>query len=187
MELRVARTDDLDGATLAALRELLDAAFEGERPSPARPVPSGFSDDDWAHARGGVHFIRIEDDEIVAHAAVVPRALETNGRMWRTGYVEAVATRPDVQRRGHGTVLMRAAGEYIRTAYELGSLSTGEDDFYERLGWQLWRGETGVRTDGGVQMTPWENGTVMVLLTDASAHVDLTGTITCEWRPGDVW
>lgn len=188
MQLRVARTDELSGPTLAAIRKLLDAAFERERPSPARPVPSGFSDDDWDHVLGGVHFFLDASRDIVAHASVVPRALETGGRLWRTGYVEAVATRPDVQGRGHATAVMRAVNEHIVAAYELGALSTGEDDFYERLGWQLWRGMTGVRTDGGVELTPWEDDTVMVLLTAASTDtIDLSGLITCDWRTGDVW
>ena len=174
--MRIARTNELDDRTLRAIRALLDAAFEGR-----------LSDEDWDHALGGVHFVVEDGDEILAHASVVPRSLETSGRIWRTGYVEAVATRPDVQHRGHGTAVMRAAGEHIRQTYELGSLSTGEDDFYERLGWQHWRGDTGVRTRDGLELTPWENGTVMVLLTQASADIDLSATISCEWRPGDVW
>jgi aminoglycoside 2'-N-acetyltransferase I len=174
--VRIARTNDLDGRTLREIRALLDAAFEGP-----------LSAEDWEHALGGVHFIVESDGEILAHASVVARSLETPGRLWRTGYVEAVATRPDVQGRGHGTTVMRAVGEHIDESYELGSLSTGEDGFYEGLGWQHWRGRTGVRTDDGVELTPWEDDTVMVLLTDASAAIDLTEPITCEWRCGDVW
>ena len=176
MELRTARTEELDEATLSALRDLFEAAFDND-----------FGDENWDHAIGGVHFILSDDGTILAHASVVRRELETRERMWRTGFVEAVATRPDVQGRGHGTTVMRAAGEHINEAYELGSLSTGENTFYERLAWQTWRGETGVRTEQGTDMTPWEKGCVMVLLTSASAQIDLTGPITCEWRPGDVW
>lgn len=176
MDLRVARTDELAQPTLSALRELFEAAFDND-----------FGDENWEHALGGVHFILEDGGSILAHASVVPRELETRERMWRTGFVEAVAARPDAQRSGHGTMVMRAAGEHINAAYELGSLSTGENAFYERLGWQTWRGDTGVRTDQGIDMTPWEKGCVMVLLTDASAAIDLTGPITCEWRPGDVW
>ena len=176
MDLRVARTDELDPPTLSALRELFEDAFDND-----------FGDENWDHALGGVHFILEDGGSILAHASVVPRELATRERLWRTGFVEAVAARPDVQRSGYGTTVMRAAGEHIQKAYELGSLSTGENAFYERLGWQTWRGDTGVRTEQGTDMTPWEKGCVMVLLTDASAQIDLTGPITCEWRPGDVW
>ena len=176
MDLRVARTDELTQPTLSVLRRLFEAAFDND-----------FGDENWEHALGGIHFMLEDGDSILAHASVVPRELETRERMWRTGFVEAVAARPDVQRSGHGTTVMRAAGDHIREAYELGSLSTGENAFYERLGWLTWRGDTGVRTEQGTDMTPWEKGAVMVLLTDATALIDLTGPITCEWRPGDVW
>ena len=43
-----------------------------------------------------------------SYASVVPRELQVHGHSLRTGYVEAVATRVDVQGRGHGTRLMRA-------------------------------------------------------------------------------
>jgi aminoglycoside 2'-N-acetyltransferase I len=175
VELRVARTKELDDRTLTALRELLEAAFDE------------LGDENWEHTIGGVHFLLEDDGSILAHASVVPRELETRERMWPTGFVEAVATRPDVEGRGYGTTVMRAAGAHIHEAYDLGSLSTGENAFYERLGWQTWRGDTGVRTDQGTHMTPREKGCVMVLLADASADIDLTGPITCEWRPGDVW
>lgn len=176
MRLRTARTDELDERTLEAIRVLLVAAFK-----------EGFPEADWNHALGGVHLFLEDGEHIVSHASVVPRELETRERRWRTGFVEAVATRPDAQGRGHGTTVMRAAGDHIRTSYELGSLSTGEHAFYERLGWRRWRGTTGVRMDDGPTLTPLEDDGVMVLLTEASATIDVTGLITCEWRPGDVW
>jgi aminoglycoside 2'-N-acetyltransferase I len=177
VELRTARTEELDDATPSALRDLLDRAFEGR-----------ISEEDWEHALGGVHFLLLDDDgSLISHASVVARHLETRERMWRTGFVEAVATRPDVQERGHGTTVMRAVNAHIAESYELGALSTGENAFYERLGWQTWRGDVGVRTERGAELMPSEKGCAMVLLTDASAGVDPTGLITCEWRPGDVW
>jgi aminoglycoside 2'-N-acetyltransferase I len=130
----------------------------------------------------------LEDpDEIVAHASVVPRSLKAQGRLWRTGFVEAVATDPSRQERGHGSTVMRAVATHIADEYELGALSTGENAFYERLGWEMWHGPTGVRTEQGVQLTPDEDGGVMVLRTPRSASIDLGAELTCEWRPGDVW
>jgi aminoglycoside 2'-N-acetyltransferase I len=117
----------------------------------------------------------------------VPRSLEVHGRFYETGYVEAVCTDPVHQGRGHGSTVMRAAGDHVLEAYELGALATGENEFYERLGWETWRGPTGVRTAQGAEPTPSEDGNVMILRTPTSQAIDTTGAITCEWRPGDAW
>jgi aminoglycoside 2'-N-acetyltransferase I len=121
-----------------------------------------------------VHYIVGDEGEVRSHVAVVERELHVAGRPLRTGYVENVATRAAEQRRGLGTAVMTAAGEHIRANFELGALGTGEFGFYERLGWERWRGPTSVRTDGE-QRTPDEDGYVMIL------------RISCDWRPGDVW
>ena len=107
--------------------------------------------------------------------------------MLRVGYVEAVATRPDVQGRGHGSSVVRAVNEHIRSTYELGALSTGLPDFYRRLSWELWLGATAVRTEAGPVPTPEDDGGIMVLLTPTTPELDLHAPISCEWRPGDVW
>jgi aminoglycoside 2'-N-acetyltransferase I len=85
-----------------------------------------FADDDWTHALGGTHFVLDLEGEIVSHASVVERTLEIDGRPLRTGYVEAVATAPGLQGRGHGTQVMEAATDHIRSTFELGALGTGE-------------------------------------------------------------
>jgi hypothetical protein len=38
-----------------------------------------------------------------------------------------------------------------------------------------------------VSSTAEEDPWLMVLRTGPSAAMPLTGTLTCEWRPGDVW
>ena len=103
-----------------------------------------FKDDDWAHALGGLHFVLNVDGAIVSHASVVERTLEIGGRPFRTGYVEAVATAPDAQGQGHGSVVIEAASEHIRATFELGALGTGRRSFYQRLGWQTWLGPAGL-------------------------------------------
>ena len=124
---------------------------------------------------------------IVAHASVVERELHVDSRALRTGYVEAVATAPDRQGAGFGSLVMAAANAYIREGFELGALGTGRQAFYERLGWRIWTGPTAVRTTDGDHRTPDEDGYIMVLTTPTSPPLDLNATITCEWRPGDVW
>jgi aminoglycoside 2'-N-acetyltransferase I len=82
---------------------------------------------------------------------------------------------------------MRAATEHIRETFELGALGTGAHRFYERLGWQTWRGPAYLRTSEGLQRTPDEEGYILVLRTPSSPPFDLAEPISCEWRPGDVW
>ena len=177
--LRRTRTVELSAAELAAIRALLDAAFAPDDPF--------FPETDWQHALGGVHFVATLDGETVAHASVVERELHAGGRPLRTGYVEAVATSPALQNRGIGTLVMGAAGDHIVTDYELGALGTGEHGFYERLGWQTWRGPTFVRLPEGDRRTPDEDGGIMVLATPATGAIDLAAALSCDWRPGDVW
>ena len=79
------------------------------------------------------------DGPIVSHASVVERELHVAGRPFRTGYVEAVATAPDRQGEGFGTTRhARRHGVCSRRRFELGALGTGEQGFYERLGWRIW-------------------------------------------------
>lgn len=173
-------TAALSPAELRAIRKLMDAAF-------ATDEHGGFTDDDWQHALGGEHLFVTEGPEVVGHASVVSRELHVAGRPVATGYVEAVATAPARQRQGIGSAVMREVNDLIRRRYELGALGTGSHGFYERLGWQTWRGSSSVRTPDGERRTPEDDGYIMVLLTPASPPLDLDAPISCEWRPGDVW
>jgi aminoglycoside 2'-N-acetyltransferase I len=177
--IRRLRTPDLTPADEAAIRQLLVEAFGSDE-------EERFEEDDWQHAMGGTHFVLDLDGEIVAHASVVERELHVDGNPVRTGYVEAVATAPQHQGTGLGTLLMTDVGAHIEDTYEMGALGTGSHHFYERLGWQTWRGPASVRTDTGSQRTPDEDGFILVLPTP-SLPVDLTRPISCDWREGDVW
>jgi aminoglycoside 2'-N-acetyltransferase I len=135
--LRRIPTADLTPSEIAALRDLLWTAFP--------PGEEGFTEDDWEHALGGTHVVLQIDGRIVSHASVVERELHVADRPLRTGYVEAVATDPALQGRGHGTIVMRDATGYVRDGFELGGLGTGAHHFYERLGWLTWRADGGRR------------------------------------------
>jgi aminoglycoside 2'-N-acetyltransferase I len=175
-------TDQLTEGEVHRLRTLLEAAFR----DPAEP-DEAFSDDDWQHALGGIHVLAESGGEIVAHASVVARDIRVGGRPVRTGYVEAVATAVEAQRRGFGTAVMAEIGAIIRESYELGALGTGAHHFYERLGWRAWPGPTAVRTPAGEQRTADADGNVLVLRTPATPPLDDGATLSCDWRPGDVW
>jgi aminoglycoside 2'-N-acetyltransferase I len=182
VRLRRLRTDELTSVEVAALRSLMTAAFASDDPE------ERFAESDWEHALGGLHLVAGLDGRIVAHASVVPRELHAGGRALRTGYVEAVAVDPGLQRRGLGSLVMRAAGDHVRDLYELGALGTAEQGFYERLGWRTWRGPSSVRAPGGERRTPDEDGYILVLETPSTpGWLDLDATLSCEWRPGDAW
>ena len=180
VRLRRVRTSDLDPAEIRAIREVLDEAFgpdEEER----------FTDDDWEHGIGGLHFVLELNGQIVSHASVVERELHIDGKPLRTGYVEAVATAPSHQGAGFGSLVIGDVTAYIADGFELGALGTGRHQFYERLGWRKWIGPSSVRTADGTRRTPDEDGYILVLPTMSSPALDFAAPISCEWRPGDVW
>ena len=174
--VRLAHTSELDVATLAAVERMVGGAF-----------PGNFDDHDWEHALGGIHAIVEEDLAIVAHGAVVQRRLLHGGRALRTGYVEAVAVRPDRQRRGLGAAVMQALVPVIRGAYAIGALAAAEraGRLYRSLGWLPWRGATWVLSPDGIERTADEDGGIYVLPLDTP--MDLAGDLVCDWRDGDVW
>lgn len=178
--LRRLTTDELSAAEIAAIRALMDVAFGSDE-------EERFTDEDWDHAVGGVHFVLDIHGEIVSHACVVERELHVDGRPHRTGYVEAVATSPDRQGTGLGTRVMTDVTTYIRDGFDLGALGTAAYHFYERLGWQTWVGPSSVRTTDRTIPTPDEDGYIMVLTTPSSPPLDTTSPISCDWRAGDVW
>ena len=176
--VRRAGTGALAAAELAGVRAMVFEAFGGR-----------FDEHDWEHTIGGVHVLAVEGEEVVAHGAVVARTLDVGGRELRTGYVEGVATRGDRRGRGLATLVMQEAGRVIERDYELGALAdgTGIPGFYQRLGWETWRGPTFVAAPGGRVRTAEEDGNVLVLRTPATGALDPTASLTCDWRAGDVW
>jgi aminoglycoside 2'-N-acetyltransferase I len=174
--VRTAHTADLDAATLALARALLDEAFEGD-----------FSDEDWEHGLGGMHALVWEGPELIGHASLVQRRLLHDGRALRAGYVEAVGVRADRRGRGHGAAMMAALERVLRGAYDLGALGATDDAvrLYEARGWKRWAGPTSALTPDGIRRTQDDDGSVYVL--PVAIMLDLAGELTCDWRDGDVW
>ncbi len=176
--LRTAHTFELTETELAAVRALLDDAFDGD-----------FSDEDWDHTVGGIHAIVVDGDDVIAHGSLVQRRLLHDGRALRTGYVEAVAVRADRRRQGHGSAVMAALEHVLRHGgYELGALGASDEavPLYRGRGWRLWRGPSAVLAPTGIERTPEEDGCVYVMPV-AGVRLDLDAEIACDWRPGDVW
>jgi aminoglycoside 2'-N-acetyltransferase I len=162
--------------SLDELRGLFNAAF-GER----------FSDTDFQHSLGGTHFVIATEGRLVSHAAVVARTLKVGDMSLRAAYVEAVATEPRHQRRGHASTVMRHVAEEVRETFEIGALSTASPGFYTQLGWEQWQGPSFVDAPSGRVRTAEDDGGIYVLRTPSSATIDLADALTCDWRLGDVW
>ena len=174
--LETGTTSQLSDRTLGAARALLDEVFYPE-----------MTDHDWDHCLGGEHALIWEGPRLVAHAAVVQRRLTVGARRLRTGYVEGVAVRAQRQSRGHGAAVMAAVEATISRDYDLGALGSTEAGvgFYVARGWRVWQGPTWARIPNGLMRTPDEDDWIYVLETGEA--LDFSETLTCEWRPGDVW
>ncbi|HKD87420.1 MAG TPA: GNAT family N-acetyltransferase [Streptosporangiaceae bacterium] len=175
IEQRTAHTADLDEDTKTAVRALMDASF------------ANFSDEAFDNTLGGMHALVFEDGQVIGHASVVQRRLLHGGRALRTGYIEGVAVRSDRRRRGHGDAMMEVLERIVRSGYRLGALGASPDGarLYTSRGWQLWRGPSSVLSPDGIRRTPDVDGAIYVL--PVSVPVDVTGELTCDWRPGSVW
>jgi aminoglycoside 2'-N-acetyltransferase I len=174
-ELRTAHTADLGPGEKAAIRALMDAVFDG------------VSDDTFDNALGGMHALILSGGELIGHGSVVQRRMLHAGRSLRTGYIEGVAVRADRRRQGHGTRLMAPLERIVRSGYDLGALGASPDGarLYASRGWQLWRGRSSVMTPDGIRPTPGSDGFIYVL--PVSVPVDVTGELTCDFRPASVW
>ena len=175
-EVQVAHTAELDAATRQLALDLLYDVFEGDMTA-----------HDWEHALGGMHALAWDDGRLVGHASVIQRRLMHGGRAWRTGYVEAVGVVSGFRRRGVGGAMMAPLERVIRDAYDLGALGASDmaRKFYAARGWEPWRGATSALTPDGIRRTEAEDDCIYVL--PVSAPLDLAGTLTCDWRDGDVW
>jgi len=134
----------------------------------------------------GVHLFGRVEGTLAAHLMWVPRLLEVGSRLGlRTAYVEAVATRPAFQRRGLASALLRRCPTEVAD-FDLAALCPSDAAFYQRLGWQLWRGPLFIRTPSGPQSTPEEQ--VMILpLPKTPLHLPLDAPLSAEWRKGELW
>jgi aminoglycoside 2'-N-acetyltransferase I len=160
---------------MGALRALMKDAF-GPR----------FSDEDWQHTFGGWRILVIAGDDVIGHAAVVPRSIRIDGRECRAGYVEGVAIASTRQGQGIGRAVMADVAGVLAAQFELGVLSTSRQVFYARQGWQRWEGPSWVLEGDTRRRTPEEDAGLMVLL-PAETPIDVRTDIECESRPGDDW
>ncbi len=131
VDTALCRSDELPAGLVDPLRRLLDDAFEGR-----------FSDEDWRHCLGGWHVLVLDGQAPTSHAAVVRRVVQVGRAPFQCGYIEGVATTPIRQRQGLGGAVMLHAAAILHREFEMGALSTSNQRFYERFGWERWLGPT---------------------------------------------
>ncbi|CAN5202430.1 N/A [soil metagenome] len=180
IRLRTAQSDELSAERFDELTRLCEAAF-------GQPFAGA-----WEQVGPGLHVLGEMDGRVVAHAMIVDRRIYLGHEAdiaIDVGYVEHVATLPALQGRGHGATVMREIGRIIGEEYALGGLATGSNGFYERLGWETWRGPTSVRMVEGERVrSADEDGDVMILRTPRSpADLDLHAPIAIDWRASEPW
>lgn len=131
------------------------------------------------------HVLGYSGSEIVSHALWLRRELRVGDeQVLNAAYVEAVATRPEHQRRGYGSAVMRRLQEEISEA-DLGALSTSREEWYEGLGWKRWLGPKYIQKGREVLATPED--CVMVYGLSGKPLPDLTAPLTADWRPLELW
>jgi aminoglycoside 2'-N-acetyltransferase I len=173
----VTKTEDLDETTRAAVIQVcVDAHHEEDFRNLFTYVPAG-----------GWHFLAYQDELLVSHALVTTRWLQPEGfPPLKTAYIDAVATLPPYHGQGYGSAVMHQIAQAIDHDYVIACLETDKPGFYERLGWQTWRGPLGGRSENGLVPTPEQRG-IMVLLLPQTPSLDLDSLLTIECQTGRIW
>lgn len=175
--VRFFKTEALDFDTRNAIIDLCIAAHQEEDfRNLFSYVPSG-----------GLHFLGFAGERLVSHAMVTTRWLQPEGYpVLKTAYIDAVATLPMHQGQGHGSALMRALAGRVDSDYVIGFLETERIEFYQRLGWELWRGPLAGRSEQGLIPTPEQKG-IMVLRLSETPALDLDSRLTIECQGNRIW
>jgi aminoglycoside 2'-N-acetyltransferase I len=152
----------------------------------ATPTATGFRELFALLPPDGQHLLGYHDGRLVSHAVVTTRWLQPAGLpLLRTAYVDAVATLPACQGRGFGSEVMRELASVV-TDFDVACLETGKVGFYERLGWERWRGPLAGRGADGLIPTPDQDG-VMVLRLPRTPALDFETLLTIECQPVRIW
>lgn len=133
-----------------------------------------------------LHVLAYLGDDLVGHAVVSTRWLQPSHLpLLRTAYVDAVATSPHRRGRGIGSAVMQHL-EAVVGHYDVACLETERPAFYERLGWEEWRGPAGGVVRRGTDPDARADG-VMVLRLSRTPQLDLDSLLTIEASPARIW
>jgi aminoglycoside 2'-N-acetyltransferase I len=179
VRLEVVEADALDSAMRAEIIDLCQAAY-GEDFTRL-----------FEELTGSVHVLaRDQRGVLVSHAEWVTRWLQPAGHpVFRTAYVEAVATIPERQGQGLATAVLRRVTERLGAdpMWDLSALSPSAPAFYARLGWELWQGPLAIRRGETIEPTPADEQVMIFRLPRTPATLVTTSLLTAEWRIGELW
>ena len=176
LELRTVRTSELDEETR---HEIVRLCIDAHQQEDFRNLFSYLPPE-------GIHVLAYLGERLVGHAVVTIRWLQAgDAPLMRTAYVDAVATSPAGQGTGIGSAVMRHLATVLDDC-DIACLETTRTGFYERLGWEEWRGPLGGRTSEGVIPTPDQRG-VMILRLPRTPDLDLGQLLTVEAHPERIW
>jgi GNAT superfamily N-acetyltransferase len=174
-DIRLRRTRQLDAAMRAAIVELCTAAYQTD-----------FSRFFFYLPTDGLHFIAYLDDQIVSHALVTTRWVQPERLpVLRAAYVEAVATLPVYQRRGYGSAVLRELTAHL-IEYDIAYLTAERTAFFERQGWERWRGPRVSRSSGELAPKPSQQ-IIMILRLANTPPLDLDRLLTIEVQATKPW
>jgi GNAT superfamily N-acetyltransferase len=171
VRVEITPVEDLTASDRDALRALTIAVYSPDviATLPATAVA-------WAPTRWA---IRVWDDDhrLVSHVGMLTREIFVDGVPMFIGGVGGVKTHPDARGRGYASAAMRAATAFFTdeqgVAFVLLVCLPPTVPYYERLGWQRFRGTLLVAQPGGT--IPFTTNLPMVL--PACDAVPRDGTI----------
>ena len=71
--------------------------------------------------------------------------------------------------------------------WQLAALSPAVPEFYERRGWEAWRGPLAIRHGASLEPTPADELVMIRRLRTTPPGLVTTALLTAEWRPGELW
>jgi aminoglycoside 2'-N-acetyltransferase I len=174
--MRTQRTGDLSATTRSEVVQLcIDAHGEPDFANLFAYLPAD-----------GLHVVEYAGETLIGHAVVTTRWLQAQERpLLRTAYVDAVAVSPAHQGRGVGSALMRHLASVVRD-YDVACLETERVAFFERLGWEEWRGPLAGRSEEGRIPTPDQRG-IMILPLPRTPGLDLDAPLSIEAYASRIW
>ncbi|MFF7732353.1 MULTISPECIES: GNAT family N-acetyltransferase [unclassified Streptomyces] len=172
--VEVRRTEELGKTGRSELRAMLQESFPR------------YSQTSWEHCLGGLHYLLRYRGELVCHGALVQRYFRQGTRELNGVYGESMATIPKLRHRGLGSVVVAMATAEIRLHYDIGVFAASKYAFYERQGWQKWRGPTFVDDGPVTRPKAPDRGAVMFRL-PANSTIDPDADLTTDMRSGDIW
>lgn len=171
------RTKDLDDATRTAIVQVCIAAHNNPE---FRDLFSKLPAD-------GLHVLAYFQNLLVSHAVITTRWLQIgNEPLLKTAYIDALATDPSFQRSRFGSAVMRHVVSLCQDEFEIACLETEQVKFFERLGWEEWRGPLAGRNEHDLVSTPSQTG-VMILRLKHTPSLNLYSLLTIECQKERIW